>query len=129
MLYAVTIEPLNAIFFVSERPDGDEWEVQQEVSLDVPANYAAHPRDAEPPEQVLCRSTVDHNHFRVYNHLRDVDTAAFQPVGRHFGGIFSKSSWDRFVNQVPGALRVLDICVDEPPGATEEAVAAIKRRD
>ena len=41
MLYAVTIEPLNAIFFVSEHPVEDEWEIQQGVSLDVPANYAA----------------------------------------------------------------------------------------
>ena len=128
MLYAVTIESLNAIFFVSERPDGNEWQVQQEVSIDVPANYAAHPKGAGQPEQVLCRSTVERNHYKVFNHLTDVDPAEFQPAGRHFGGVFSKSSWDRFVNEVPDALRMLDVSVDEPPGATEEAVATIKRR-
>ena len=45
-------------------------------------------RGAEPPEQVLCRSTVDHNYYKVFNHLTDVDPAAFQPTGRHFGGVF-----------------------------------------
>jgi hypothetical protein len=39
MLYAVTIDPLNAIFFVSERPDGDQWELLEGVSLDAPPVY------------------------------------------------------------------------------------------
>ncbi len=49
MLYAVNIEPFNATFFVSERPDDDEWEVQEGVELDLPFNYGTWPHGAEPP--------------------------------------------------------------------------------
>ena len=128
MLYAVTIEPLNTIFFVSERPDGGHWEVQDGVSLDVPSNYAAQPEGAGPPEQVLYRSASDRTYYKVFNHVSDVDTAEFQPTGRHFGGLFSKRTWERFAKHVPSGLAVLAVSADEPPDATEEAVAAIKRR-
>ncbi len=51
----------------------------------------------------------------------------FKPTGRHFGGIFSKPTWERFAQHAPAALASLCVEADEPQGATEEAVAAIKR--
>jgi hypothetical protein len=39
MLYAVTIDQLNAIFFVSDRPDDNEWEVEEGVSLELDPIY------------------------------------------------------------------------------------------
>ncbi len=36
MIYAVTIEPLDAVFFISEPPQGNNWQVQEGVWLDVP---------------------------------------------------------------------------------------------
>ncbi len=127
MLYAVTIEPLNGIYFVSERPNGDEWDVEEGVSLDLPSTYIAATKGPEPPEQALCRSTADHKHYALFVNRRDVDPARFQPVGRHFGGLFSKSSWERFASGVLAARKFLEIPDDEPPEATERAVAAIKR--
>ena len=47
MLYAVTIEPLNTIFFVSERPDECEWEVQEGVSLDAAPLYGTWTAERE----------------------------------------------------------------------------------
>jgi hypothetical protein len=35
MLYSVTIDPLNIICFVSDRPDDNEWEVQEGVELEM----------------------------------------------------------------------------------------------
>jgi hypothetical protein len=49
-------------------------------------------------------------------------------VERHFGGLFSKPSWERFAKHAPAAIATLDLEVDEPPGATEAAIAALKQR-
>ena len=35
MLYAVTIDPLNGIYFVYDRPDDNPWEVEEGVELDI----------------------------------------------------------------------------------------------
>jgi hypothetical protein len=129
MLYAVTIEPFNATFFVSERPDNTEWEVQGGVELDLPFNYGTWPDGAEPPEQILCTSVSDPKRYKVFKYARDIDTAEFQPTGKHFGGIYSRSTWSRFMKNLPGALAVQNVPDTETPGATDEAVAAIKRRD
>ncbi len=129
MLYAVTIEPLNAIFFVSESPDHDEWEVQEGAELDLPFNYDSWPDGAEPPEQIFCTSVSDPKHYRIFKHGRDIDPTEFQPTGKHFGGVYSRSTWSRFMENLPGALAVQNVPDTEPPGATDKAVAAIKRRD
>ncbi|MGP0062442.1 MAG: hypothetical protein ACLQGP_02410 [Isosphaeraceae bacterium] len=129
MLYAVTIEPFNAIFFVSESPGADEWEVQEGAELDLPFNYDSWPEGAEPPEQILCTSVSDPKRYKIFKYARDIDPGEFQPTGKHFGGIYSRSTWSRFMENLPGALTVQNVLDTEPPGATDRAVAAIKRRD
>jgi len=128
MLYAVTIEPLDAIFFLSEPPQGDGWHVQEGVWLDVPANYDTWPEGEKPPEQVLCTSIADPLHYKLVKYKADIDSAEFKPTGKHFGGVYSRSSWARFVNNLPAALAVVGVPDRERPGATDEAVAAIKQR-
>jgi hypothetical protein len=128
MLYAVTIEPLNTICFVSERPDDNPWEVQEGVALDITFNFNIGPWDPEGAGHILCVSTSDPKHYKLFKNKRDIDPAQFRPAGRRFGGLFSKPSWERFAKQAPAALATLDVSVDEPPGATEAAVAAIKQR-
>jgi hypothetical protein len=127
MLYAVTIDALNAIFFVSERPDGDQWEVVEGVSLDAPPVYGIGRPGREQQEQILYVSLSDPKHYKVFINPRDVDSDEFQPAGRHFGGLYSKPSWERFAKIAPSAITTLCTEADEPQGATEEAVAAIKR--
>jgi hypothetical protein len=127
MLYTVTIEPLNTIIFVSERPDANPWEIQEGVSLDAAPLYGTWTPDRGPLEQILCVSTSDPRFYKIFRNQRDIDPAEFRPTGRHFGGIFSKPTWERFAKIAPAGLAILEIEGDEPPGATEDAVAMIKR--
>jgi hypothetical protein len=128
MLYAVTIEPLNAIFFLDKRPEGHRLKVHEGVELDLPFNYDSWPDGAEPPEQILCTSVSDPHHYKMFKYKRDIDPSEFQPTGKHFGGVYSKSTWAQFMKNLPSALAVQDVPDSEPPGATDKAVAAIKRR-
>jgi hypothetical protein len=129
MLYALTIEPLNTICFLSERPEGNEWEVQEGVSLDITFNFNIGPWDPEGAGHILCVSTLDPRYYKLFKNKRDIDPDQFQPMGRQFGGLFSKPSWERFAKHVTPTLTALDVSVEEPPGATEAAVAATRRRD
>jgi hypothetical protein len=127
MLYAVTIEPLNAIYFVSERPEADRWKVQEGVELDIPFNYDTWPEGAECPEQILCTSISEPNHYKIFKYRRDIDPTEFRPTGKHFGGVYSRTTWARFMKNLPTSLAVQDLPDTEPPGATDAAVAMIKR--
>jgi hypothetical protein len=128
MLYAVTIDPLNAIFFLGERPEESAWHVQEGVELDLPFNYDTWPDGEKPPEQVLCTSLSEPSHYRMFKYKRDVDLSEYRPTLKHFGGIYSKSTWLRFMKNLPAALAVQGVPDQEPPGATEEAVKLIKQR-
>jgi hypothetical protein len=127
MLYAVTIEPFNTICFVSERPDENPWEVQEGVGLDIPFNLTMGPSDGEDAWPILCVSTSDPRYYKLFKYRRDIDPAQFRPVERHFGGLFSKPSWERFAKLASTGLATRDIEEFEPPGATEAAVAMIKQ--
>ncbi len=127
MLYAVTVEPFNAICFVSERPDDNPWEVQEGVGLDIPFNLTKGPSDGEDAWPILCISTSDPRYYKLFKYRRDIDPAQFRPVERHFGGLFSKPTWERFAKLAAREGAIRDSDGDEPPGATEEAVAMIKR--
>jgi hypothetical protein len=129
MLYAVTIEPLKAIFFLSEPPQGNDWQVQEGVWLDVPSNYHVWPEGDKCPEQVLCTSISNPLHYKLFKYSKDIDPTEFRPTTKHFGGVYSRSSWGRFVKNLPAALAVAAVPDRERPGATDEAVAAIKARD
>jgi hypothetical protein len=126
MIYAVTIKPLNATFFLAERPAEGRWDVQEGVSLDIPSNYDAWPEGAECPEQVLCTSTADPSHFKLFKYHKDIDRNEFRPTGKRFGGVYSKTSWERFVRNLPATLATLEIPDRESPDVASEAVGAVK---
>jgi hypothetical protein len=125
MLYAITIEPLNTIVFVSERPENNPWEVQEGVALDAAPLYGTWTADRGSFEEILCVSTSVPTCFKVFRDQRDIDRAQFRLTGRHYGGIFSKPTWERFAKLASTGLATLDIGTDEPVEAPEEAIALI----
>lgn len=129
MLYAVTVEPLNSIFFFAERPEEGPWTIEEDVKLDIPSNYAEWPEGSERPSQILCTSTTDPKYYTLFKYQKDIDPEEFRPTGKNFGGVFSKSSWERFVKSLMAAMPTLMIDDnDEPPGATEATISALKRK-
>ena len=70
MLYAVTIEPLNIIFFVYDRPDDNPWEVEEGVELDIYPLFGTWTPDREPLHQTLCVSISDPKYYRVFHHIQ-----------------------------------------------------------
>jgi hypothetical protein len=127
MLYAVTIDPLEAVFFLGERPEETCWQVQEGVQLDLPFNYDTWPEGEEHPEHVLCTSISEPTHYKMFKYKRDIDFSEYRPALKHFGGVYSKSTWARFIKNLPGALAVQDVPERETPGATENAVNSIKQ--
>jgi hypothetical protein len=119
-MYAVTIEPLNSIFFLSGRPEGNEGEIQEDVDLDIPCNLYLGSDGADCSEQVLCRSVANEKHYKVFKNRKDIDPAQFQPTGKNFGGVYSRITWERFLKILPGALAIQAIPDDDPPGAIVE---------
>jgi hypothetical protein len=127
MLYAITIEPLNGIYFVYDRPDDNPWEVEEGVELDIYPFYGTSTPDRGPLRQTLCVSISDPKHYRVFLHSKDIGLDEYRPTGRRFGGLFSKAAWERFAKTAPGIIASLCTEDDEPLGDAEEAVAAIER--
>jgi hypothetical protein len=126
MLYAVTIDLLNAVFFVTDRPDECEWEVQEGVDLEITPIFGTWTPDLGPLQQILCVSTSDPKHFRVFKNSKDIGRLGYCPTGRDFGGLFSKAAWERFAKRAPSALAILAIGDDEPADAIREVVTAIQ---
>jgi hypothetical protein len=135
-MYAVTIEPLRGVYFLETLPDSvrsmaskdKRWKVQEVLKLDLPKDYDTWPEGEDCPEQVLCTSVSDPTHYKMFKYQRDIDLTNFKPTGKHFAGAYSSSSWERFMKNLPARLALEEVPDTEPPGATEEAVAAIKRR-
>ena len=126
MLYAVTIELLNAIYFVSDRPDECPWEVQEGVELELDPIYGTWTPDLGPLRQILCVSNSDPKYYRVLTNPKDIDPLGLRPTGRDFGGLFPKPAWERFAKRAPSALAILAIGDDEPAEPAEEVVTAMK---
>ncbi len=126
MLYAVTIESLNGIYFVADRPDDNPWEVQEDVSLELDPLYGTWTPDLGPLRQTLCVSTSDPNYFRVFLHSKDIPSKKFRPTGRRFGGFFPKAAWERFAKEAPTALAMLAAGEDSPVGTTDDLLTAVK---
>jgi hypothetical protein len=126
MLYAVTIDQLNAIFFVSDRPDDNEWEVEEGVSLELDPIYGTWTPDLGPLRQILCVSSSDPKYFKVFLNTEDIGPKGFRPTGRDFGGLFPKPTWERFAKVAPAGLAILAMGDDEPVGVAEEFITAIK---
>jgi hypothetical protein len=126
MLYAVTIDLLNATYFVSDRPDDNEWEVQEDVSLEVDTIYGIWTPDLGPLYETLCVLISDPKYYRVFHHSHDIDHEEYRPTGRRFGGLFPKAAWERFAKVAPMGLALLTMGEAQPVGATEDVVTAIK---
>jgi hypothetical protein len=127
MLYAVTIEPLNTIYFVSDRPDDNPWEVEEGVELDINPLFGTWTPDLGPLHQTLCVSTSDPKYFKIFMHSKDIGIKEFRLTGRRFGGFFSKATWERIAKQAPGIIAALCTDDDDPIADPEEALAAIER--
>ena len=125
-MYAVTIEPLNSVVFLAEHPGEGPWEIQEDVGIDVPANYALRPEGAAPPDSVLAVSTADPRLYKVFRYRREAAPAGYQPTGKNFGGVFSRPAWEHFVTSLLEALANQAGDEDEPPGATDAALRALK---
>ncbi|HEV3166007.1 MAG TPA: hypothetical protein VGZ22_18410 [Isosphaeraceae bacterium] len=110
MFYAVTVEPLNAIFFLVEKPVGNEWPVEEGVNLFfLPPDYrdsSCHKwlEGAEMPATILCRSTSNPKYFKVFRHRRDLDPTAYNETGRNLGGFYPLADWERLVRTLQTAL-------------------------
>jgi hypothetical protein len=126
MLYAVTIEPLNALFFVSDRPDECPWEVQEGVELEITPIYGTWTPDLGPLREFLCVSNANPKYFRVFKNSRDIGPSGYRPAGRDFGGLFSKDAWERFARAAPPMLAIMAIGDDEPAKAAEEVAVATR---
>jgi hypothetical protein len=125
MLYAVTIDLLNTIFFVSDRPDDNEWEVQEDVSLELYPLYGTWTPDLGPLRQILCVSTSDPKYYRVIKNSKDIEPLGLRPTGREFGGLFPKPAWERFAKAAPPLLANFARGDDDPVVSTGEVVNAI----
>lgn len=123
-MYAVTVAPLNAVFFVSDRPEPGPWPVEEGVGLDYAPNVAQWTRNGRIPEQVLCASTANPKYYKVFKYRAEVQTHEFWPTGRAFGGIFAKESWDRFAVRLAENLATEDALEQRPD---EEPVRAVGR--
>lgn len=117
MMYAVTIEPLNTIVFLSDPPEDGEWDLEENVGLDVPMNFADWLPGTEPPEALLYKSTANDRHYKVFRYKKDVDQTRYRPTGRMFGGVLSRPTWHHFVKALPMVLRNLEIREEDSPGS------------
>jgi hypothetical protein len=124
MLYAVTIELLNMIFFVTDRPDECEWEVQEGVELELNPIYGTWTPDRGPLRQILCVSNSDPKYYRVFTNPKDIGPRGYRETGRRFGGLFPKALWERFAKTAPSVLAILAKGDEEPAEAAEEVVTA-----
>jgi hypothetical protein len=101
VLYAVEISGWNSILFMAERPPSGDWTVAEGVEIDVPVNFDLWPEEAPQPDQTLCRSTTNPNHYKVFKYSSDIDRSEFEPTGKGWGGIYSKRSFERLVTKLP----------------------------
>lgn len=125
-MFAVTIEPLPSVFFLADRPGQGPWKVEEDIDLDLPAGFDLWHEGTPSPEQVVCVSTSDPKHFKVFRYTRDIDPEQFIPTGRSFGGFFSRKAWERFQSNLPTLLAHYTVPDDDPPGAHDEAMRLIR---
>ncbi len=89
-------------------------------------SMAPGPRNGGRSKQILCVSSSDPTYYKLFRNRRDIDPDQFRSTGRHYGGLFSKPSWERFAREAPAALAILEIPDDEPYEPSE-AVASHER--
>jgi hypothetical protein len=124
-MYAVTIQPLNAVFFVGVPPGDVPGDIQDNVEIDIPSYIYLLPGGEERPEQVLCVRKTDPKHYKLYKFQRDVDSGKYTPIGKNFGGIYSGETWERFRELLPRYLEFAAIPDDDADEAADEALRAL----
>jgi hypothetical protein len=106
MTCAVRVPDVDSVYFLTEPPDDRAGlDVEEGAWIDIPPNVHAWPPGVEAPEQVLCRSSHDPKHYKLFKYREEVDGDEWEPVGL-FGGTFSKESWSRFASRLD-SLRAL----------------------
>lgn len=112
-MYAVEF-PSRVIFSVVPVPLKLRDEIRDEmggkirvgVTLDVPEDYAEWPPGSPSPDQVLCVSKGDPDHFVVVKYRRDVDRATLNEDGRNWSAIGSMSGWVTFMDTLRNLNRI-----------------------
>jgi hypothetical protein len=107
----------QAVFFLNEIPENPDGslEIEEGAWVEVPMNVAAWPEGARRPESVLCRSTEDPKHYKIYKYRNEIEGTEWEETGLNFGGTFSKDSWEDFARRL-GAVRALHTVPDHDDG-------------
>ena len=128
MSCAVKIPGVPAVFFLTDVPDDpDELEIEEGAWVEIVSNYALWSGDAEVPRQFLCQSTADPKHYKMFKNTRDINPEEFAPTNLTFGGTFSKTSWNHYVQKAVPFIKSFHAIPDtDPPGAMEEAMRHIR---
>ena len=117
MLYAVTVNP-RQYDRLRVRTAGSQFlGSPRRGCFDAAPLYGTWTADRGSLEEILCVSTLGPRYFKVFRDHRDIDPSQSRPTGRHFGGIFSKPTWERFARLASTGLTTLDIGINEPPEA------------
>jgi hypothetical protein len=127
MGYAVKIPIMYTIFFMEDRPEErEDMEIEEGARVEVPPNLYRRPDGSEAPEVLLCRSTTDPKHYRVFHDRKDVDPSEFTPTGMTYGGFYTRPMWERFSEAWPEFKSFYTLPDTDPPGAMEEAMRLIR---
>jgi hypothetical protein len=104
MLYAVTGHLIDEVFFLTFRPNDSRLEILDDVTLETPGilELASWPQGTERPRPILCRSTTNHKHFRVFKYERDARPAGFLPYEKRLNErVRTEAQWEAFARDSP----------------------------
>ena len=105
MSCSVMLPDWDSIYFLTDPPDRTEGlQIVEGAWVEVPINVGLWPDGAPRPETVLCRSRRDPEHYKLFKYRREVDAQEWDEAGLHFGGTFSKQSWNAFASRIPSLL-------------------------
>ena len=111
---SVVIPGLKALYFLTELPrDPKGLEIDRGAWIDIPSNVHAWPEGVKQPEQVLCRSSEDPKHYKLYKYRREIEGTDWEDTGLLFGGTFTAESWDRFAKRMASILAIHALADEE----------------
>ena len=138
MMSAVTIPKMMATFFVedgareilSASPSRGDCKVEEGVQIEVPPELYDWPSDeVEPEPATLCRSVIYPQQFKVFKRAADISEDQFVRTGMAYGRIYSRSHWERFVEELPKILHLYRDRDEDPPSVMDEAMRLIRAAD